>query len=518
MNRVLGLDVGNSAIKAVLMEDTLQGLRIRRFYHFPVKEAERRTVLQNFFAEMEEEFDRMVISLKGFESSIRIVSLPFADRQKVASVLPFELEDEFADGTHNRVFRFHKLASLPGAALTPYLVFAVHKEILHTYRTDFKGLSQAPYLLDYDACANFNCYDRQPEAQETGLKILLDIGAKSTGINILCDGELMFTRAVFFGGSDFTRAIAENLNLSFEDAEEIKLEYGFSQREKGSDSKIDEALERSFERLTNEINLTLGSFFSQHRFLPVESVILFGGGALLRGLPEYLADKTGYRVEWGNILNFCGLDERPVIHEALYSVAAGLALHGLGRVKIDHNFFERKAFFDSFLQKLVLFQAGALLLAAFIYFMVSLSELGIVWYKGRQLNQSYDQFTQAILAKHQGLYGNMTVLRDKISEEKRLLERFAESPKSPLPILNYLSKEIGNIDIQINEIHVVNHETHTEITLIGSADEAGNFRALREIMGRAKGAMGMPVTQKSGVEHESGRYGFEELLKQRGRM
>lgn len=519
MNRVLGLDVGNSAIKAVLMEDTLNGLRIRRFYHFPVQNVERRQALQQFFSKcMTDNFERMVISLKGFEASIRIVNLPFDKLSKVATVLPFELEDEFADGTHSRVFRFHRLFSLPSKAKHFYLVFAVLRSIINTYKTDFKGLRGEPYLLDYDACANFNCYDRQSKARESGLKILLDIGARSTGINIICRGELMFTRAVFFGGNDFTLAIAEDLNQSLEEAEELKREYGFSQLDKGSNSQINRALERSFRYLINEINLTLGSFFSQHQFLPVESIILFGGGALLKGLPEYLAEKTDYKVEWGNVLNFCTHDQQPIIHEALYSVAAGLALHGLDRVKIEHNFLERYSFFDPMLQKRIFFHAMAVLLAVFIFFCISLSEFALIWHKNWVLKRGYDEFTQVIMDKHQGLYGNISALRNKISEEKKLLERFAESPKSPLPILNYLSQELGNIDVLINEVNVVNQDTHAEITLIGSADGASNFRIFREVLSKATGAIGSSETQRSGVEHESSRYGFEELLKQKGRM
>ena len=110
MSLVLGLDIGASAIKAVLMEDILQGEVIRKFYHHPYGNQTREEALQYFFESVvSEDYDRLVVSLKGYEGSVRIVELPFKDHRKVSSVLPYELENEFADGIHERRFRFHAI-------------------------------------------------------------------------------------------------------------------------------------------------------------------------------------------------------------------------------------------------------------------------------------------------------------------------------------------------------------------------------------------------------------------------
>lgn len=53
---------------------------------------------------------------------------------------------------------------------------------------------------------------------------VIDIGHKTTAINIYRNGQLLMPRQVPVGGEMFTQQIAEALNTSFEDAERIKVE------------------------------------------------------------------------------------------------------------------------------------------------------------------------------------------------------------------------------------------------------------------------------------------------------
>ena len=83
---------------------------IRKFYHYPYGNQTREEALEYFFESVVlEDYDRLVVSLKGYEGSVRIVELPFNEIRKVRSVLPYELENEFADGSHERSFRFHSI-------------------------------------------------------------------------------------------------------------------------------------------------------------------------------------------------------------------------------------------------------------------------------------------------------------------------------------------------------------------------------------------------------------------------
>lgn len=55
---------------------------------------------------------------------------------------------------------------------------------------------------------------------------MVEIGHKTTSINIYRDGKLLMPRQVPIGGEMFTRAIADNLGVSFEEAQDMKHRHG----------------------------------------------------------------------------------------------------------------------------------------------------------------------------------------------------------------------------------------------------------------------------------------------------
>src|SRR5690606_14795452 len=55
---------------------------------------------------------------------------------------------------------------------------------------------------------------------------VVEIGHKTTAINIYRDDQLLMPRQVPVGGEMVTRAIADNLGMSFADAEQIKINSG----------------------------------------------------------------------------------------------------------------------------------------------------------------------------------------------------------------------------------------------------------------------------------------------------
>ncbi len=55
---------------------------------------------------------------------------------------------------------------------------------------------------------------------------VVDMGAKTTSINIYRSGKLLMPRQIPIGGENFTKAIADNLGISMEEAETLKTEKG----------------------------------------------------------------------------------------------------------------------------------------------------------------------------------------------------------------------------------------------------------------------------------------------------
>lgn len=513
---VLGLDIGYSAIKAALLEDTMHGERVKRLFHMPYKGMERKEAIDQFFQEVfTDEFDRLVVSLKGYEGSVRILELPFDDVKKVASVLPFELDAEFADGAGDKEFEFHRIHAQRVTSNFPYLVIGVRQDCIAQYLEDLKGSEQSPYLLDYDAYANFNCYFESKDHQKEGVKLLVDIGARSTGINIINDEELLYTRSVFFGGKDFSQAIADRLNMSFEDAEEMKLVYGLesASSEEGANLVV-EALCSCLDFLAKEIRLTLGSYSSLQGAVDVQCLYLYGGGSMLKGCEDYLTQMLDIPVQLANPLQELKIEETPSQSPQLFSVAIGLAYRGLGIGQVQHDFLPRSNPLDTYSQKRILMHCAAVMALSFIFAVSSGIELAAAWYTHYDLKNVYDEETDKILASQKGkqVYSNIQELHRRIGGRKKLLERFRNAERSPIRVLDYLSSvAVAGLDIQFDQIVMQNDASLSQLIIVGSVPRAPDLvkweTQLDKIPGLKKRER--PTSQP---DSKTGRYTFKQVL------
>jgi type IV pilus assembly protein PilM len=77
--------------------------------------------------------------------------------------------------------------------------------------------------MDIDAFALQNAYELNYEPAPDHTSALLNIGASMMNINIVRGGVPLFTRDVTVGGDHYTHMLQKELDLSFEDAEKLKL-------------------------------------------------------------------------------------------------------------------------------------------------------------------------------------------------------------------------------------------------------------------------------------------------------
>jgi len=124
----------------------------------------------------------------------------------------------------------------------------------------------------------------------------IDIGGGTTDIAVVRDGGLEGTKMFNLGGRTFTKRLAQNLCINFEDAEKIKLAYSNEKLEKQSNKIVREAMKNDCEVWVSGVALTLQDF-TDVDVLP-SKIYICGGGALLPEIKEVLESK-----EWHQKLN-----------------------------------------------------------------------------------------------------------------------------------------------------------------------------------------------------------------------
>ena len=98
---------------------------------------------------------------------------------------------------------------------------------------------------------------------------LVDIGFKHTSVSVLDKGELILNRMVQIGGDHLTLGLADSMNISYAEAEGIKV---------GMAPEVEASLQMQVTPLGREIRASL-DFFEHQEDRPVSQVYVSGGSA-----------------------------------------------------------------------------------------------------------------------------------------------------------------------------------------------------------------------------------------------
>lgn len=128
--------------------------------------------------------------------------------------------------------------------------------------------------------------------------IVIDIGGGTTDIAIVKNGVLIGTEMVALGGRVFTKRVAQDLMINFEEAEAIKLKYSSRELIESKVSQVKESIRKDVPVWMDGVELALQEYEEEVGVFP-DKVLLCGGGSLL---PEIKTTLVEY--PWLNRLSF----------------------------------------------------------------------------------------------------------------------------------------------------------------------------------------------------------------------
>ncbi len=122
----------------------------------------------------------------------------------------------------------------------------------------------------------------EPTAANALLQIengaVVDVGGGTTGVAIVKKGQVIYTADEATGGTQFSLVIAGALNVSFEEAEEIKK---------------DPSQQRMVYQLVRPVMQKVGSIVARHiKAYHVETIYLVGGTSGMPGMAEVVTEMT----------------------------------------------------------------------------------------------------------------------------------------------------------------------------------------------------------------------------------
>jgi len=123
--------------------------------------------------------------------------------------------------------------------------------------------------------------------------IFIDVGGGTTDIAVVRDGTLEGIKMFTLGGRTFTKRLAQSLNISYNEAEEIKVAYATDKLEKQSHRIVHEAMKSDCDVWLSGVALTLSEFENIDMF--PSKILLCGGGSKLPEIREALESRDWLR-------------------------------------------------------------------------------------------------------------------------------------------------------------------------------------------------------------------------------
>lgn len=274
-----------------------------------------------------------VASLPEEKSFVRIIELPNMKSDDIPHAVRWEVEGAIPMRFDEIYFDYEVMPVLREAAdHRDVLITAFPKTIVDSYYTAISRAGLTPIALELESQAILRAIIAR--ALFNTPAIAIDLGATRTSFIIFAGGSLIFTKTIPIGGRDFEAAIASSLNVSPEEARQIKIEYGLSKSY--MDGRVFGALARHVEAITAELQQQLWFYLDhsakRHKSFPdIERVFLCGGDANLIGLEKYVATAIKKpAVTADPFTNFClpagSIPPIPKNSSLKYSTAIGLAL------------------------------------------------------------------------------------------------------------------------------------------------------------------------------------------------
>ncbi len=150
------------------------------------------------------------------------------------------------------------------------LIAGVKQQLLDDFVTGARNAGLVPDRVVPGVIGPVNAFERaMPEVFARESVALVDIGFRSSSISILQEGELILNRVVNVGGDRLTLGLAESMNISYAEAEGIKI---------GMAHEVQSVLEAQLLPLGRELRASI-DFFEHQQDRPVSQVFLSGGSS-----------------------------------------------------------------------------------------------------------------------------------------------------------------------------------------------------------------------------------------------
>lgn len=500
--KILGLDIGASALKAVLLSRGFRGgYRLLGFRLIDLAAAGGlEEAVKQLFGDESFRGSVCVTAVSSSALSYRNIRLPFRERRKIRQALPFAIEPLIQTPLED-VFIDYLMTDRAGqaeifAALAPRALVADRTALLAPYVRETA-------VIDIDAVPLATRLMEKPGFPKTAL--LVDVGARETVAVFASRTQIIHIRSFPFGGEGATHGMAKAAGREPSEAETVK-----KGREISPEAPA--VIRGDCDRLLAELKNTEQYLLLQGSLpQPPAKIMLTGGGSQISGLAEGLAECFAVAVEKTDLAAMEGMDIGEALRSswnpALMDQALALAARPMAKGR-GFNFRQRaseaQAGYGEFRDRVKKVAAAALIILILAGIEIGLSDIG-ARQRLKALKQDVGAEFKRIDPEATRVVDPVAQLKGKMAETRKLFAGMggATSRATVLDLLKELSG-LAPADMAVTAFSL-------DGDVIGLKGEARNFDAvdaIKKALANSKyfktvtiGSTGM-IKPASGVEFD----------------
>ena len=310
----IGLDIGSTAVRAAELSFGKDGVTLRALGQVLLPDGAVRdgevldapvvtAALRQLWSSTRFRSKHVVLGVANQRVVVRQTDLPAMPEADLAAALPFQVQDLLPMPVDEAVLDFHKLEDVQGPTGAPLmrgLLVAASKEMLLGNVACVQAAGLTVDSVDLTPFAVLRSLGARLDV-DVETEALVDVGARVTNIVVHTGGVPRFVRILLMGGQEVTEAVAELLGLTPEEAEGVKQSHRADADDDGP-VPTGAVVTDASQALVDEIRGSLDYYDTGHPHSPVQRLVVSGGGSLLDGLAERLADATRVPVQRGDSL------------------------------------------------------------------------------------------------------------------------------------------------------------------------------------------------------------------------
>jgi type IV pilus assembly protein PilM len=301
---ILGLDISSTSVKLLELEQDGDNFRVQSLAVEPLPD---NAVVEKNFQDVEaigETIQKAVkrsgtkaklaaVAVAGSAVITKIINMPanlseneleLQIQQEADQYIPYPLEEINLD--------FEVVGSTANNPDSVDVLLAASRSENIENRTDaldIGGLTAK--IVDVEAYTVENVAPlltaQMEDAGKDKIIAIIDIGATMTSLNVIENGNLIYTREQNFGGKQLTEEIMRRYGLAYEEAGRLKKSGGLP------DNYIPEVLEPFKETIAQQVGRFLQFFYTSGQHNTVDLIALAGGCASIPGIDELVESQLG---------------------------------------------------------------------------------------------------------------------------------------------------------------------------------------------------------------------------------